>query len=87
MTEPAAPCVVCQSTGGAMQANTHRPARISLAPYGLPGVACHACYYTVRYRATHGLDPVSGRRLVPRKPVPTAGEILARKVRDLTGND
>lgn len=58
----AAPCVLCLTRGGSLQANTHRPARVSLARFGVAGVACYACYVAARYRATHGLDPATGER-------------------------
>ena len=56
-------CVICHDRGGYLQANTHRPTRVSLVKYGVDGRACYGCYATVRYRASHGLDPVSGERI------------------------
>ena len=57
----AVPCVLCGTEGGDYRQNTHRPARVNLTRYGVPGKACCACYATVRYRVKHGLDPRLGR--------------------------
>ena len=59
---PAAPCALCLTTGGPLQANTHRAARVRT----VAGVVCYTCYASIRYRLAHGLDPATGDRLSPR---------------------
>lgn len=66
--QPAVPCSICRTTGGSLKANTHRPARVSIVRFGLTGVACWACYATVRARFLRGADPASGKRLAPGVP-------------------
>jgi hypothetical protein len=63
----AVPCVVCRRTGGPMQENTHRPARVRLDRFGIEGVGCYGCYQRILYRSKHGLDPATGERLEARR--------------------
>lgn len=59
---PASPCVLCGTTEGHFKANTHRPARVSLARFGVEGKACHECYERSKYRHRRGLNVVGPLR-------------------------
>lgn len=84
------PCAKCGTTDGKLvladRATCRRPARITLARFGLAGMACHACYMRfdrIAQKAKAGVplrsDVAAWEKVIP----PTLPQVIASRAKDV----